>query len=169
MIGVSLFKLMKELQSGMPTRQPKLDFETSVIAGRVWRPCRGVRTGDFVIALSNWRIISTARRATGSFDLRAAPNRKRRPCSARPLARMAKGGLKPYRLYQSPQDRQYGDDEPDLKSCFDADSDMCSSTRSPLMEDFIDSAALFSDVFRHHGMKIVLSGLGLPGLLAGNG
>ena len=72
---------LKELQAKMPkVRQPKLDFETSVIVGKGLAAMSQV----FTATLGNWRTISTAVKATGSAWFLACAGPERLPCSGRP-------------------------------------------------------------------------------------
>ena len=74
---------LKELQAKMPkVRQPKLDFETSVIVGKgLAAMSQGVKGWGL---RGNWRIISTAMKATGSAWFLACAGPERLPCSGRP-------------------------------------------------------------------------------------
>ena len=109
----SLQAQLKELQSGMPkARQPKLDFETSVIAGRgLEAMSQGVKDWglrDCFEQLEEYLYSKESDRVCLIFGLR----RTGKTTMLASHWQNGKGGLKPYRLYQSPQDRQYGDDEP---------------------------------------------------------
>lgn len=67
-------------------------------------------------------------------------------------------GSQPHGLYQSPRSDTMAMMNRDLKKLFDAGFRYVFIDEVTLMRDFIDSAALFSDVFAAMGMKIILSG-----------
>lgn len=151
---------LKTLGAVLPKPQePKPDFETSVITGaglaalsqgvKGWglRDCFG-RLEEYLYSRESDRVclIFGLRRTGKTTMLRQAIGRM----TAEDFARAAY--LKARRSDTMAMVNR------DLKKLFDAGFQYVFLDEVTLMKDFIDSAALFSDVFAAMGMKIVLSG-----------
>lgn len=156
----SLQAQLKELQSGMPkARQPKLDFETSVIAGRgLEAMSQGVKDWglrDCFEQLEEYLYSKESDRVCLIFGLRRTG---KTTMLRQAIGRMAKEDLSRTAYIKARRTDNMAMMNRDLKKLFDAGFRYVFIDEVTLMEDFIDSAALFSDVFATMGMKIVLSG-----------
>ena len=156
----SLQAQLKELQSGMPkARQPKLDFETSVIAGRgLEAMSRGVKDWglrDCFEQLEEYLYSKESDRVCLIFGLRRTG---KTTMLRQAIGRMAKEDLSRTAYIKARRTDNMAMMNRDLKKLFNAGFRYVFIDEVTLMEDFIDSAALFSDVFATMGMKIVLSG-----------
>lgn len=156
----SLQAQLKELQSGMPkARQPKLDFETSVIAGRgLEAMSQGVKDWglrDCFEQLEEYLYSKESDRVCLIFGLRRTG---KTTMLRQAIGRMAKENLSRTAYIKARRTDNMAMMNRDLKKLFNAGFRYVFIDEVTLMEDFIDSAALFSDVFATMGMKIVLSG-----------
>ena len=156
----SLQAQLKELQSGMPkARQPKLDFETSVIAGRgLEAMSQGVKDWglrDCFEQLEEYLYSKESDRVCLIFGLRRTG---KTTMLRQAIGRMAKEDLSRTAYIKARRTDNMAMMNRDLKKLFDAGFRYVFIDEVTLMEDFIDSAALLSDVFATMGMKIVLSG-----------
>lgn len=151
---------LKELQARLPKlRQPKLDFETSVVIGKGlaamsqgvkdWglRDCFG-QLEDYLYSNESDRVclVFGLRRTGKTTMLRQA------------IERMTKENFSRTAYIKARRSDTMAMMNRDLKKLFDAGFRYVFIDEVTLMRDFIDSAALFSDVFAAMGMKIVLSG-----------
>ena len=151
---------LKELQSGVPkVRQPKLDFETSVIAGRgLEAMSQGVKDWglrDCFEQLEEYLYSKESDRVCLIFGLRRTG---KTTMLRQAIGRMAKENLSRTAYIKARRTDNMAMMNRDLKKLFNAGFRYVFIDEVTLMEDFIDSAALFSDVFATMGMKIVLSG-----------
>lgn len=156
----SLQAQLKELRSGMPkVRQPKLDFETSVIIGK------GLEAMSQVV--KNWELRDCFDQLEGylygkEYDRVCLVFGLRRTGKTtmlrQAIGRMTKENLSRTAYIKARRNDNMAMMNRDLKKLFDAGFRYVFIDEVTLMEDFIDSAALFSDVFAAMGMKIVLSG-----------
>lgn len=156
----SLQAQLKEQQSGMPkARQPKLDFETSVIAGRgLEAMSQGVKDWglrDCFEQLEEYLYSKESDRVCLIFGLRRTG---KTTMLRQAIGRMAKENLSRTAYIKARRTDNMAMMNRDLKKLFNAGFRYVFIDEVTLMEDFIDSAALFSDVFATMGMKIVLSG-----------
>ena len=156
----SLQAQLKELRTGMPkVRQPKLDFETSVIIGKgLEAMSQGVKNWelrDCFDQLEGYLYGKEYDRVCLVFGLR----RTRKTTMLRQaIGRMTKENLSRTAYIKARRNDNMAMMNRDLKKLFDTGFRYVFIDEVTLMEDFIDSAALFSDVFAAMGMKIVLSG-----------
>ena len=156
----SLQAQLKELRTGMPkVRQPKLDFETSVIIGK------GLEAMSQVV--KNWELRDCFDQLEGylygkEYDRVCLVFGLRRTGKTtmlrQAIGRMTKENLSRTAYIKARRNDNMAMMNRDLKKLFDAGFRYVFIDEVTLMEDFIDSAALFSDVFAAMGMKIVLSG-----------
>lgn len=110
----SLQAQLKELRAGMPkVRQPKLDFETSVIIGKgLEAMSQGVKNWelrDCFDQLEGYLYGKEYDRVCLVFGLRRTG---KTTMLRQAIGRMTKRESEPYRLHQSPKERQHGNDEP---------------------------------------------------------
>lgn len=156
----SLQAQLKALRAGMPkVRQPKLDFETSVIIGK------GLEAMSQVV--KNWELRDCFDQLEGylygkEYDRVCLVFGLRRTGKTtmlrQAIGRMTKENLSRTAYIKARRNDNMAMMNRDLKKLFDAGFRYVFIDEVTLMEDFIDSAALFSDVFAAMGMKIVLSG-----------
>ena len=156
----SLQAQLKELRSGMPkVRQPKLDFETSVIIGKALEAMsQGVKNWelrDCFDQLEGYLYGKEYDRVCLVFGLRRTG---KTTMLRQAIGRMTKENLSRTAYIKARRNDNMAMMNRDLKKLFDAGFRYVFIDEVTLMEDFIDSAALFSDVFAAMGMKIVLSG-----------
>ena len=156
----SLQAQLKELRSGMPkVRQPKLDFETSVIVGKgLEAMSQGVKNWelrDCFDQLEGYLYGKEYDRVCLVFGLRRTG---KTTMLRQAIGRMTKENLSRTAYIKARRNDNMAMMNRDLKKLFDAGFRYVFIDEVTLMEDFIDSAALFSDVFAAMGMKIVLSG-----------
>ena len=156
----SLQAQLKELRSGMPkVRQPKLDFETSVIIGKgLEAMSQGVKNWelrDCFDQLEGYLYGKEYDRVCLVFGLRRTG---KTTMLRQAIGRMTKENLSRTAYIKARRNDNMAMMNRDLKKLFDAGFQYVFIDEVTLMEDFIDSAALFSDVFAAMGMKIVLSG-----------
>ncbi len=156
----SLQAQLKELRSGMPkVRQPKLDFETSVIIGKgLEAMSQGVKNWelrDCFDQLEGYLYGKEYDRVCLVFGLRRTG---KTTMLRQAIGRMTKENLSRTAYIKARRNDNMAMMNRDLKKLFDAGFRYVFIDEVTLMEDFIDSAALFSDVFAAMGMKIVLSG-----------
>ena len=162
---------LKELQAKMPkVRQPKLDFETSVIVGKglaaMSQGVKGWGLRDCFGQLEDYLYSNESDRVCLVFGLRRTG---KTTMLRQAIARMSKEDLSRTAYIKARRSDTMAMMNRDLKKLFDAGFRYVFIDEVTLMRDFIDSAALFSDVFAAMGMKIILSGYGLPRFLAGDG
>lgn len=156
----SLQAQLKELRTGMPkVRQPKLDFETSVIIGKgLEAMSQGVKNWelrDCFDQLEGYLYGKEYDRVCLVFGLRRTG---KTTMLRQAIGRMTKENLSRTAYIKARRNDNMAMMNRDLKKLFDAGLRYVFIDEVTLMEDFIDSAALFSDVFAAMGMKIVLSG-----------
>lgn len=156
----SLQAQLKELRTGMPkVRQPKLDFETSVIIGKgLEAMSQGVKNWelrDCFDQLEGYLYGKEYDRVCLVFGLRRTG---KTTMLRQAIGRMTKENLSRTAYIKARRNDNMAMMNRDLKKLFDAGFRYVFIDEVTLMEDFIDSAALFSDVFAAMGMKIVLSG-----------
>lgn len=156
----SLQAQLKELRTGMPkVRQPKLDFETSVIIGKgLEAMSQGVKNWelrDCFDQLEGYLYGKEYDRVCLVFGLRRTG---KTTMLRQAIGRMTKENLSRTAYIKARRNDNMAMMNRDLKKLFDAGFQYVFIDEVTLMEDFIDSAALFSDVFAAMGMKIVLSG-----------
>ena len=156
----SLQAQLKELRAGMPkVRQPKLDFETSVIVGKgLEAMSQGVKNWelrDCFDQLEGYLYGKEYDRVCLVFGLRRTG---KTTMLRQAIGRMTKENLSRTAYIKARRNDNMAMMNRDLKKLFDAGFRYVFIDKVTLMEDFIDSAALFSDVFAAMGMKIVLSG-----------
>ena len=156
----SLQAQLKELRSGMPkVRQPKLDFETSVIIGKgLEAMSQGVKNWelrDCFDQLEGYLYGKEYDRVCLVFGLRRTG---KTTMLRQAIGRMTKENLSRTAYIKARRNDNMAMMNRDLKKLFDAGFRYVFIDEVTLMEDFIDSAALFSAVFAAMGMKIVLSG-----------
>ena len=156
----SLQAQLKELRSGMPkVRQPKLNFETSVIIGKgLEAMSQGVKNWelrDCFDQLEGYLYGKEYDRVCLVFGLRRTG---KTTMLRQAIGRMTKENLSRTAYIKARRNDNMAMMNRDLKKLFDAGFRYVFIDEVTLMEDFIDSAALFSDVFAAMGMKIVLSG-----------
>lgn len=156
----SLQAQLKELRAGMPkVRQPKLDFETSVIIGKgLEAMSQGVKNWelrDCFDQLEGYLYGKEYDRVCLVFGLRRTG---KTTMLRQAIGRMTKENLSRTAYIKARRNDNMAMMNRDLKKLFDAGFRYVFIDEVTLMEDFIDSAALFSDVFAAMGMKIVLSG-----------
>ena len=156
----SLQAQLKELRTGMPkVRQPKLDFETSVIVGKgLEAMSQGVKNWelrDCFDQLEGYLYGKEYDRVCLVFGLRRTG---KTTMLRQAIGRMTKENLSRTAYIKARRNDNMAMMNRDLKKLFDAGFRYVFIDEVTLMEDFIDSAALFSDVFAAMGMKIVLSG-----------
>ena len=156
----SLQAQLKELRAGMPkVRQPKLDFETSVIVGKgLEAMSQGVKNWelrDCFDQLEGYLYGKEYDRVCLVFGLRRTG---KTTMLRQAIGRMTKENLSRTAYIKARRNDNMAMMNRDLKKLFDAGFRYVFIDEVTLMEDFIDSAALFSDVFAAMGMKIVLSG-----------
>lgn len=156
----SLQTQLKELRTGMPkVRQPKLDFETSVIIGKgLEAMSQGVKNWelrDCFDQLEGYLYGKEYDRVCLVFGLRRTG---KTTMLRQAIGRMTKENLSRTAYIKARRNDNMAMMNRDLKKLFDAGFRYVFIDEVTLMEDFIDSAALFSDVFAAMGMKIVLSG-----------
>lgn len=156
----SLQARLKELRAGMPkVRQPKLDFETSVIVGKgLEAMSQGVKNWelrDCFDQLEGYLYGKEYDRVCLVFGLRRTG---KTTMLRQAIGRMTKENLSRTAYIKARRNDNMAMMNRDLKKLFDAGFRYVFIDEVTLMEDFIDSAALFSDVFAAMGMKIVLSG-----------
>ena len=156
----SLQAQLKELRSGMPkVRQPKLDFETSVIIGKgLEAMSQGVKNWelrDCFDQLEGYLYGKEYDRVCLVFGLRRTG---KTTMLRQAIGRMTKENLSRTAYIKARRNDNMAMMNRDLKKLFDTGFRYVFIDEVTLMEDFIDSAALFSDVFAAMGMKIVLSG-----------
>lgn len=151
---------LRSLQAAMPKQPPmKLDFETSVITGKglsalaqgveSWgrRDCFG-QLEDYLYSAERDRVclVYGLRRTGKTTMLRQA------------IGRMAPEDFRRAAYIKACRSDTMAMVNRDLKKLFEAGFQHAFLDEATLMRDFIDSAALFSDVYAAMGMKIVLSG-----------
>lgn len=151
---------LKELRSGMPkVRQPKLDFETNVIVGTgLEAMSQGVKhwsLRDCFDQMEGYLYGQEYDRVCLVFGLRRTG---KTTMIRQAIGRMTKENLSRAAYIKARKGDNMAMMNRDLKKLFDAGFRYVFIDEVTLMEDFIDSAALFSDVFAAMGMKIVLSG-----------
>ncbi len=156
----SLQAELKKLQAGMPKqRQPKLEFETSVIIGKgLTAMSQGVENWgrrDCFAQLEDYLYSPERDRVCLIFGLRRTGKTT--------MLRQAIGQMNSDNFARAAYLKARRTDtmamvNRDLKKLFDAGFQYVFIDEVTLMKDFIDSAALFSDVFAAMGMKVVLSG-----------
>ena len=156
----SLQTQLKELRAGMPkVRQPKLDFETSVLIGKgLEAMSQGVKNWelrDCFDQLEGYLYGKEYDRVCLVFGLRRTG---KTTMLRQAIGRMTKENLSRTAYIKARRNDNMAMMNRDLKKLFDAGFRYVFIDEVTLMEDFIDSAALFSDVFAAMGMKIVLSG-----------
>ena len=156
----SLQAQLKELRAGMPkVRQPKLDFETSMIIGKgLEAMSQGVKNWelrDCFDQLEGYLYGKEYDRVCLVFGLRRTG---KTTMLRQAIGRMTKENLSRTAYIKARRNDNMAMMNRDLKKLFDAGFRYVFIDEVTLMEDFIDSAALFSDVFAAMGMKIVLSG-----------
>ena len=156
----SLQTQLKALRAGMPkVRQPKLDFETSVIVGKgLEAMSQGVKNWelrDCFDQLEGYLYGKEYDRVCLVFGLRRTG---KTTMLRQAIGRMTKENLSRTAYIKARRNDNMAMMNRDLKKLFDAGFRYVFIDEVTLMEDFIDSAALFSDVFAAMGMKIVLSG-----------
>lgn len=156
----SLQAQLKALRTGMPkVRQPKLDFETSVIVGKgLEAMSQGVKNWelrDCFDQLEGYLYGKEYDRVCLVFGLRRTG---KTTMLRQAIGRMTKENLSCTAYIKARRNDNMAMMNRDLKKLFDAGFRYVFIDEVTLMEDFIDSAALFSDVFAAMGMKIVLSG-----------
>ena len=156
----SLQAQLKALRAGMPkVRQPKLDFETSVIIGKgLEAMSQGVKNWelrDCFDQLEGYLYGKEYDRVCLVFGLRRTG---KTTMLRQAIGRMTKENLSRTAYIKARRNDNMAMMNRDLKKLFDAGFQYVFIDEVTLMEDFIDSAALFSDVFAAMGMKIVLSG-----------
>ena len=156
----SLQAQLKALRAGMPkVRQPKLDFETSVIVGKgLEAMSQGVKNWelrDCFDQLEGYLYGKEYGRVCLVFGLRRTG---KTTMLRQAIGRMTKENLSRTAYIKARRNDNMAMMNRDLKKLFDAGFRYVFIDEVTLMEDFIDSAALFSDVFAAMGMKIVLSG-----------
>lgn len=156
----SLQTQLKALRAGMPkVRQPKLDFETSVIIGKgLEAMSQGVKNWelrDCFDQLEGYLYGKEYDRVCLVFGLRRTG---KTTMLRQAIGRMTKENLSRTAYIKARRNDNMAMMNRDLKKLFDAGFRYVFIDEVTLMEDFIDSAALFSDVFAAMGMKIVLSG-----------
>ena len=156
----SLQAQLKALRAGMPkVRQPKLDFETSVIVGKgLEAMSQGVKNWelrDCFDQLEGYLYGKEYDRVCLVFGLRRTG---KTTMLRQAIGRMTKENLSRTAYIKARRNDNMAMMNRDLKKLFDAGFRYVFIDEVTLMEDFIDSAALFSDVFAAMGMKIVLSG-----------
>lgn len=156
----SLQAQLKELRTGMPkVRQPKLDFETSVIIGKgLEAMSQGVKNWelrDCFDQLEGYLYGKEYDRVCLVFGLRRTG---KTTMLRQAIGRMTKENLSRTAYIKARRNDNMAMMNRDLKKLFDAGFRYVFIDEVTLMEDFIDSAALFSDVFAAMGVKIVLSG-----------
>lgn len=156
----SLQAQLKALRAGMPkVRQPKLDFETSVIIGKgLEAMSQGVKNWelrDCFDQLEGYLYGKEYDRVCLVFGLRRTG---KTTMLRQAIGRMTKENLSRTAYIKARRNDNMAMMNRDLKKLFDAGFRYVFIDEVTLMEDFIDSAALFSDVFAAMGMKIVLSG-----------
>ena len=156
----SLQAQLKALRAGMPkVRQPKLDFETSVIVGKgLEAMSQGVKNWelrDCFDQLEGYLYGKEYDRVCLVFGLRRTG---KTTMLRQAIGRMTKENLSRTAYIKARRNDNMAMMNRDLKKLFDAGFQYVFIDEVTLMEDFIDSAALFSDVFAAMGMKIVLSG-----------
>ena len=151
---------LKELRSGMPkVRQPNLNFETNVIVGTgLEAMSQGVKNWglrDCFDQMEGYLYGKEYDRVCLVFGLRRTG---KTTMIRQAIGRMTKGNLSRAAYIKARKGDNMAMMNRDLKKLFDAGFRYVFIDEVTLMEDFIDSAALFSDVFAAMGMKIVLSG-----------
>ena len=151
---------LKELQAKMPkVRQPKLDFETSVIVGKglaaMSQGVKGWGLRDCFGQLEDYLYSNESDRVCLVFGLRRTG---KTTMLRQAIARMSKEDLSRTAYIKARRSDTMAMMNRDLKKLFDAGFRYVFIDEVTLMRDFIDSAALFSDVFAAMGMKIILSG-----------
>lgn len=156
----SLQAQLKELRAGMPkVRQPKLDFETSVIIGKgleaISQGVKNWELRDCFDQLEGYLYGKEYDRVCLVFGLRRTG---KTTMLRQAIGRMTKENLSRTAYIKARRNDNMAMMNRDLKKLFDAGFRYVFIDEVTLMEDFIDSAALFSDVFAAMGMKIVLSG-----------
>lgn len=156
----SLQAELKKLQTGMPKqRQPKLDFETSVIIGRgLTAMSQGVENWgrrDCFAQLEDYLYSPECDRVCLIFGLRRTG---KTTMLRQAIGRMTREDLARAAYLKARRTDTMAMVNRDMKKLFDAGFQYVFIDEVTLMKDFIDSAALFSDVFAAMGMKVVLSG-----------
>lgn len=156
----SLQAELKKLQTGMPKqRQPKLDFETSVIIGRgLTAMSQGVENWgrrDCFAQLEDYLYSPECDRVCLIFGLRRTG---KTTMLRQAIGRMTREDLARAAYLKARRTVTMAMVNRDMKKLFDAGFQYVFIDEVTLMKDFIDSAALFSDVFAAMGMKVVLSG-----------
>ena len=156
----SLQAELKKLQAGMPKqRQPKLEFETSVIIGKgLTAMSQGVENWgrrDCFTQLEDYLYSPERDRVCLIFGLRRTG---KTTMLRQAIGRMTKEDLARSAYLKARRTDTMAMVNRDMKKLFDAGSQYVFIDEVTLMKDFIDSAALFSDVFAAMGMKVVLSG-----------
>ena len=151
---------LKELQAKMPkVRQPKLDFETSVIVGKglaaMSQGVKGWGLRDCFGQLEDYLYSNESDRVCLVFGLRRTG---KTTMLRQAIARMSREDLSRTVYIKARRSDTMDMMNRDLKKLFDAGFRYVFIDEVTLMRDFIDSAALFSDVFAAMGMKIILSG-----------
>ena len=151
---------LKELRSGMPkVRQPNLNFETNVIVGTgLEAMSQGVKNWglrDCFDQMEGYLYGKEYDRVCLVFGLRRTG---KTTMIRQAIGRMTKENLSRAAYIKARKGDNMAMMNRDLKKLFDAGFRYVFIDEVTLMEDFIDSAALFSDVFATMGMKIVLSG-----------
>ena len=151
---------LKELQAKMPkVRQPKLNFETSVIIGKglaaLSQGVKGWDLRDCFGQLEDYLYSNESDRVCLVFGLRRTG---KTTMLRQAIARMSREDLSRTVYIKARRSDTMDMMNRDLKKLFDAGFRYVFIDEVTLMRDFIDSAALFSDVFAAMGMKIVLSG-----------
>ena len=151
---------LKELQAKMPkVRQPKLNFETSVIIGKglaaLSQGVKGWDLRDCFGQLEDYLYSNESDRVCLVFGLRRTG---KTTMLRQAIARMSREDLSRTVYIKARRSDTMDMMNRDLKKLFDAGFRYVFIDEVTLMRDFIDSAALFSDVFAAMGMKIILSG-----------
>lgn len=156
----SLQAELKKLQAGMPKQsQPKLDFETSVITGRgldaMFQGVESWQRRDCFAQLEDYLYGSGRDRVCLVFGLRRTG---KTTMLRQAIGRMTSEALSRAAYLKARRTDNMAMMNRDLKKLFDAGFQYVFIDEVTLMRDFIDSTAIFSDVFAAMGMKIVLSG-----------
>lgn len=151
---------LKELQAGMPKlRQPKLDFETSVVVGKglaaMAQGVKGWGLRDCFGQLEDYLYSNESDRVCLVFGLRRTG---KTTMLRQAIDRMTEEDFSRTVYIKACRSDTMAMMNRDLKKLFETGFRYVFIDEVTLMRDFIDSAALFSDVFAAMGMKIVLSG-----------
>ena len=156
----SLQAQLKKLIAGMPkAHQPKLDFETSVIIGNALsamsQGVKGWGLRNCFDQLEEYLYSQKRDRVCLVFGLRRTG---KTTMLRQAIGRMTADDFARTAYIKARRTDNMAMMNRDLKKLFDAGFQYVFIDEVTLMKDFIDSAAMFSDVYAAMGMKIVLSG-----------